>query len=424
MIKEPQIDLFDLIISLSKAMDLVSPAVVNHHMQVAYIAVNIATEMNLPPEEQRNLMLAGALHDSGAISMKDKMDALHFEFENPHQHAELGYLLLKKFTPLSQTANLVRFHHVPWNYGGGAEFNGIEVPIGSHIIHLADRVAVTVNKEQEILGQVERITKLIKKHSGKLFAPDTVDAFESLSAKEYFWLDITSSSISTTLRRQVKTDPVSLGPELLLGLSKLFSRIIDFRSRFTATHSSGVAASAEALARLAGFSKRECLMMRVAGYLHDLGKLAVPPEILEKPGKLTKEEFAIIRSHTFYTYRCLEPITELEIINSWASFHHERLDGKGYPFHHKGEDLSLGARIMAVADVFTAITEDRPYRKGMSIDRALQILDQMANSSILDPYIVSLLKAHCDEVNDLRKTAQIKAIEEYQRFSATSKALV
>ena len=199
-------------------------------------------------------------------------------------------------------------------------------------------------------------------------------------------------------------------------MSKLFSYIIDFRSRFTATHSSGVAASSEALSRLVGFSERECRMMRIAGHLHDLGKLAVPAEILEKPAKLTEDEFNIIRSHTFYTYRILEPIGDLDVINTWGSFHHERLDGSGYPFHHKAQDLSLGSRIMAVADVFTAITEDRPYRKEMPSERALQVLQQMADSSALDSNIVSLLRVHFDEINSSRIAAQAGASKEYQEF--------
>lgn len=157
-------------------------------------------------------------------------------------------------------------------------------------------------------------------------------------------------------------------------------------------------------------------MMKIAGYLHNLGKLAVPLEILEKAAKLTEDEFNIIKSHTFYTCRILETISNLDVINTWASFYHERLDGKGYPFHHKGEDLSLGSRIMAVADVLTAVTEDRPHRKGMPSDGALQVLRQMAESSVLDSYVVSTLRLYYDEVNSVRIAARAAASKEYQEF--------
>ncbi len=419
MIREPQVHLFDLIRCLSSAMDLVSPAVVNHHQQVAYIAYSIGLEMGLTVAQRRDLVLSGALHDSGALSLKERMDSLQFELENPHSHAELTYMLLRGFQPLSRAALIARYHHVPWNDGSGVEFRGGEVPLESHVIHLADRVAVLIDREREILGQVEDIRERVRRHKGRMFVPGLVDAFESLASKDFFWFDAVSLSISSVLPALARLETIELDMEGLTGLSNLFSQIIDFRSRFTATHSSGVAASAEAMARLAGFSARECQMMRVAGYLHDLGKLAVPVELLEKPGGLTRHEANIFRSHTFHTYRILERIRDLDVINAWGAFHHERMDGRGYPFHHRGEDLSLGSRIMAVADVFTAITEDRPYRKGMDKARSLEVLGQMAENLALDDSLVSLLSRNFDEINSLRMAAQRESAAEYQKLMQT-----
>ncbi|MFQ6083564.1 MAG: HD-GYP domain-containing protein [Candidatus Aminicenantia bacterium] len=416
MIRESKIHQFDLIMSLSSAVDLVSQVVANHHKRTAYIASSIAAELGLSKEEQNDLVIAGALHDIGAISLKERLDTLNFEIEDPHRHAELGYLLIKTFEPFSKIALLVRSHHVPWSEGNGSEFRGKPVPMGSHILHLADRVDVLINIQKEVLGQVKDIYNKIENHAGKMFVPELVEAFKSLTTKEYFWLDAVAPSIDQILSRQVRLATIGLDLDGLLSLAKLFSQVIDFRSRFTSTHSSGVAVSAEVLARLVGFSERECQQMKIAGYLHDLGKLAVPVEILEKPGKLTEDEFNVVRSHTFYTYRILEPISALDVINTWASFHHERLDGTGYPFHHKGQDLSLGSRIMAVADVFTAITEDRPYRKGMASNKALQVLQKMADNSVLDPNIVSLLRLHFDEINSLRIATQKTSVEDYQKF--------
>lgn len=406
MIKQPLVPLSDMIMCLSDVVDLVSPAVANHHKQVAYIASTLGAELGLPAERQRELVLAGAVHDIGAISVRERMGALQFEVDTPSQHTELGYSLLKTFVPLVKVADLVRFHHTHWNQGNCAKAPCQPVSIGAHILHLADRVAALLNKQQEVLGQARAICDRIAEQSGRMFMPELVYAFTRLAEKEYFWLDVTSPTLGSILRRQLRSETLELDMDGLVDFAALLSRIIDFRSPFTATHSSGVAASAESLARLVGFSESECKMMRFAGCLHDLGKLAVPTEILEKPARLTEDEFNIVRRHTFYTYRALEHIDDISTVNCWASFHHERMDGKGYPFHIKGQDLLLGSRIMAVADVFTAITEDRPYREAMPNDRALQTLQQMADDSILDSHMVSLLKLHFDEINSLRMAAQ------------------
>ena len=391
MINEQKIPFFDLVMCLSSTIDLINPALVNHHKRVAYIASSLGSQMGLSFDEQNDLVIAGALHDIGALSLKDKLAALQFDFANPQAHAELGYQLLKNFEPLAKIAILVQYHHVDWNEGAGTDFKGGRVPTGSHILHLADRVAVLIKDGQEILSQVKSIRDKVKEQSGKMFIPQIVKAFVELSDKEYFWLDAVSHDIDGILRKKVGLGTTQLDMKSLLDLSSLFRRIIDFRSRFTATHSSGVAATAEALARLMGFSEQECLMMRIAGYLHDLGKLAVPAEILEKPTKLTEEEFFVMKSHAFLTYRTLESVPDFNTINIWAAFHHEKLDGRGYPFHIKGLDISLGSRVMAVADVFTALSEDRPYRKAMDNDRALLILQEMSDNSALDPSIATML---------------------------------
>lgn len=211
---------------------------------------------------------------------------------------------------------------------------------------------------------------------------------------------------------------IELNLSEILGAAKFIEKIIDFRSRFTATHSSGVSAVAEELARTAGFTENECCMIKIAGYLHDLGKLAIPAEIIEKPGKLTKQEYEIVRNHVYYSYHILKNIKGFEEINRTASFHHERLNGKGYPFGLTGDMLSPSARIMCVADVFTAITEDRPYRKGMDSGSAMAVLFGMAQRDEVDSEIVSCLEKNYDRINNARIEAQISAVKEYQKLLA------
>lgn len=414
MIKEPRISLIDIILSFSNAMDLIHPSVTQHQQRVSYIASSIAKEIGLSVEEQNDIIFAGAMHDMGLLTLKDRMGVLEFDAEDTYRHAEIGYRALKRLEQFSKIAVLIRYHHTKWDNGKGSEIKGENVPIGSHILHLSDRIEISIDRKQEILGQVKKIRSRIEERSGQMFMPELVNAFIEISKREYFWFDVTSQDIGLILPTVSLMPGFLLGVEGLIAITDVFKRIVDFRSRFTSTHSSVVAATSETLARLMGFTQRECNMMRIAGNLHDLGKLAVPSEILEKPAGLTEEEFDIIKSHTYHTYRILEKIRGLETINEWAAFHHERMDGRGYPFHHKGEDMSLGSRIMAVADVFTAITEDRPYRKGMASDRAMRVIEQMAEDEALDSQVVSVLKTHYDEVDTARVSAQSVAVEEYQ----------
>ena len=192
------------------------------------------------------------------------------------------------------------------------------------------------------------------------------------------------------------------------------SKLIDFRRPFTAMHSAGVAESAVFLARKAGMSEEECARMRIAGNLHDIGKLRVPREILEKPGKLTDREFNIMKEHAYYSYRILSRVSGFEDIAAWAAFHHEKLDGSGYRFHLDKAKIPLGSRIMAVADIFSATTEDRPYRKGMEKERVVNILRKDADREKLSKEIVELLVMHYDEINECRNRSSKAASEKYQ----------
>jgi HD-GYP domain-containing protein (c-di-GMP phosphodiesterase class II) len=304
---------------------------------------------------------------------------------------------------------------VKWADGAGEVQRGREVPLGSHILHLADRISVLIGTMDgvQLLVRVPDILARVEKASGDMFPPNLVEAFRDLSGKESFWLGLAFPGRNQALERQGHLRTFKLDTDGILGLSRLFSRIIDFRSRFTATHSSGVAASADALARLSGRSAAECAQMRIAGLLHDLGKLAVPAELLEKPAGLTADERALIRCHTYFTRRALENIRSFEHITAWSANHHERIDGKGYPDHVGGKELTTGSRIMAVSDVFTALTENRPYRIGMDRTSTQKVLLGMVLQSALDPDIVNLLLSNFDELNAVRADAQTEAVAEF-----------
>lgn len=411
-----RLKLEDLLLCMSNAQDLMSPSLSKHHQRVAYLAIRLAEQMKLPVEQQKNIFLAGLIHDIGALSINEKLDVIENESVNINDHAFKGAKLIEGFYPLQKVSGIIKFHHLPWNCGGGHIYNGEEVPLESHIVHLADRICTMIRSDNNVITQLPGIISIITQNKDTIFLPGAVDAFMELSEKEYIWLDLISSDPVKMIQNREPFHVLNLEVDDVIDLALIFSQIIDFRSKFTARHSAGVAKTAEYLAKLMGFSPYECKMMLIAGYLHDLGKLAISNEILENPGALSEDEFNIIRTHTYYTYHLLEPIEAFSTINEWASYHHEKIDGTGYPFHIEGKNLSLGSRVMAVADIFTAITEDRPYRQGMDDNSAKRVLRAMVLDGAIDGKVVGVLLDNYQTIKELRESAQQKQTKIYDDF--------
>ena len=411
MFTEGEFSVFDFVSSISDTIDLISPELNSHHRKVAYISYNIAKEMNLPDDEIKDIVLAAVLHDIGAFTVEERVQVVLALFDDSdcNQHSIMGYELLKKFEPLLNAATIIKYHHAYFDESIR------EIPTGSYVVHLADRLSVLIDGRREILEQIPGVMKNIDSRES-IFHPDALAALHRLVKFEYFWIEACSPPINYILPERMRFVKKIMDLETLRSFAKIIARIIDYRSRFTSTHSSGVAAVALELTIISGFSARECKLMEIAGFLHDLGKLAISNDILEKNSALSYEEFNEMRKHAYYTYAVLNRIKGLEQISTWAAYHHEKLDGKGYPFHVKGEDFSKMARIMAVADIVTAITEDRPYSSGLNGEEAIKILTGMVESGSIDKGVVEIVKENFSRINDVRIKAQQDALEEYTAF--------
>jgi HD-GYP domain-containing protein (c-di-GMP phosphodiesterase class II) len=226
-----------------------------------------------------------------------------------------------------------------------------------------------------------------------MFDPYLVDVLLDIASAERFWLDLENidrnAGVLERIRPKIYT-PINL--RQLADISSIFAAIIDKKSTFTRQHSSGLALNTGKIASIYGFDANKTERLRIAGLLHDLGKLAVPNQILDKPGRLTTEEFSIIKSHTYYTKLILDKIDGISDISEWASNHHETLNGTGYPEAIDSSSLSLESRILAVCDIYQALTEDRPYRPGMTKAKAFNIIDNMADYGNIDSAVVKKLK--------------------------------
>lgn len=168
---------------------------------------------------------------------------------------------------------------------------------------------------------------------------------------------------------------------------KALAQAIDAKDHYTHSHSQNVTKYAVAAAKQMGFSQREVKTLREACQLHDLGKLGIHDYILNKPGKLTAKEWEEVRLHSLRAAEILAPLTFLGDVTELIKQHHERYDGKGYPYGLKGEEIKLGARIIAVADAFDAMLSERPYRQAFSKEYAISELKKNSGAQF-DPQVV------------------------------------
>jgi HD-GYP domain-containing protein (c-di-GMP phosphodiesterase class II) len=406
------IPIIDVVIALSSAIDLINPSISNHHKRVAYISYSIAKEMGYSDSEVKDLVLASLLHDCGAVNLFERNSIFKFEFGdsflNRHSHGYKGWFILRDAYELRTAAEIIRYHHVFWNEASHKLFESCIVPDFSHILHLSDRIDILIDPNQEILKQRRYIKQMIGRGKGTMFMPKAVEAFENLVSKPYFWFDITNTYIEELIRKVMAPFKVYINSTLLVQYANIAHRIIDFRSKFTATHSIGVAASASALASKLGFDNDDSKLMHSAGLMHDLGKLCIPESILEKSGPLNQYEYSLMKAHTYHTFRILDSIPGLGKVRNWAAFHHERLDGSGYPFGLDNKSLDLGSRILAVSDMFTALTEDRPYRHAMSLNETMKLINDVKN---LDHDVKKCLNENIEEINEIRRTSQENAFQ-------------
>ncbi|MFW6266010.1 MAG: HD-GYP domain-containing protein [Halanaerobiales bacterium] len=384
----------DLFITLSRALDMINTNILFHSRKVAYISLELGKEMGLKKELLNKVVLAALIHDIGIRENENKIEFQKnylLEDKKVKDHCQRGYKLAGRLSFVPDMKDIILHHHHKWS---GPNFNGVQgedIPLPGRIIYLADRVDALLDRDQFILTQSPQIIKKIKKYAGELFDPEVVKNFVSLAKKEYFWLNINSRGFNNIIKEWGDETQTGISLSNLEEIASLTADIIDRKSPFTSRHSTGVATIASMITHDMGYDLAEQRAMRIAGLFHDLGKLMIPSKIIEKKDRLTEDEYNIVKQHPYYTYKLLNEIKGLGSIPHWAGFHHEKLDGSGYPFHLNEKYLDTGSKIMAVSDIFQALTEERPYRPSFSMGEAVGMLEDMSKKGKLDYVIVKNL---------------------------------
>ena len=401
-----RINAFHLVMGFSRALDLVNPVLAGHHLHVGYLADAVARKLDMPLAERETLVIAAMLHDTGAIPLRVNAGDLIFE-RKAELHSRASWAFLRSCGILDDAAEMALLHHVPWKEASGMG----AVARSANIINLADRVDIYLRGCGKTPGQARHdVQEHLRRRQPHTFHPLLVQAMLAvLDDPALATVGLERAPLEAWLAREFR-DAWSDTAQVTR-FSLLFSLIIDSISPYTAAHSAGVAHTARALMRLHGGDGEDEIY--VAGLLHDIGKLGVPVSLLEKPGPLDDDEFTTMRRHAALSEELLGGGPGFENVRDWGAPHHERMDGQGYPHGLRAGELPVQARMVAVADVFTALTEDRPYRPGMPLSEALNLLRSLRGNH-LDPALVDLLLSHAAPINEERLSAQAEA----RRFAA------
>lgn len=387
------INLSQLLSSLSLALDIAENRHFNHSRRVAYISNTIAKKMKLNNEECAKIYHASLIHDIGMGGQLSKhtIYQIHKDMDLKKEHCQVGEEIASGLPISKETIEYIKYHHEEWNGKGAYNLVRNDIPLGSQIIHIADYLDIYFGEMLKDRKYKDTIKKNLDINRNELFSAEIVDILYDIMDKDKFWFDLSFYNIKQVLTANSPRYTVTIDMKGLEKIALSFSKLIDSRSTFTARHSMGIAEITKRIVDYIGFDEIKAKKLEIAAYLHDLGKLAISNNILEKDGKLDQDEFNIIKTHPYYTKLILKQVQGLEDIAEWAGNHHEKLNGKGYPEGLGRDELALEDEIIGIADIYQALIEDRPYRKGMLHKEAKEVIDNMVKHGFVSSEVSAIL---------------------------------
>lgn len=426
----PGLKLSELISALSHALDITEGQPEGHCIRCCWIGMHIGREMHLPEDQLWNLYYTLLLKDLGCSSnaaricelyltddLQFKRDfktvgdslpqVLHFVLKHTGLKAGLAERFRSVLTILrdgrniaqeliatrcqrgAEIARLLRFSEdvAQGIYSLDEHFNGQGRPEGlkADTIPMFSRIALLAQVIDvfQIADGAEAALKEIRERSGVWFDPLLVDAFERVAKREEFWLALRADDITS---RVVALEPhsyeVPLDEDYLDDIAAAFGQVVDSKSPYTSGHSARVALYTDLIAEALQLSPQRRRWLKRGALLHDVGKLGVSNSVLDKAGKLDISEWDEVKLHASYTETILSRISAFSELAIVSAAHHEKLDGTGYPRGLKAEDISLETRIITTADIFDAITAERPYRGATPISKTLEIMAENLHTAI------------------------------------------
>jgi len=392
-------DIFgDIVMALAQSMDLDESAKFHHASFVAIVASKLA--LRIIPDEMLTIFYAGLLHDIGGIGVLTKIMHSSYSSEkpnskeiidHPYRGAEILRLIPIPFEGIQRMADYILEHHERWDGKGYPnKKKGDEILTGSQLIRIADSLDIfRIHAIASFPQELKEAAKLLK--ASKECEPSILKVLDELIQEELIKFPLEKKLIFDSIheiRNKCCIKPLREinSSELKASLLYTFARVIDSKHPYTHGHSERVSAYSVQIAKMMTLPSDEVEAIKYGALLHDIGKLAVPRGILDKPAALTDKEWETVKRHSTVGLKVLESFPSLKYL-SFATLHHERWDGKGYPFGLKEKDIPLGARIIGIADMLDALTSKRPYRKTLTFKEAMEIIKDEKGRKF-DPQVV------------------------------------
>jgi len=390
----------DIVEALSLTMDLVERQRNDHAKRIATLSVNLGERLNMTAAERRDLFFAGLLHDVGQIGTPDeilyKQGALTLDEQSAiWLHSHVGYEIVREIPTLEGAALYIRWHHERWDGTGYPDrLNWAETPVGSQLIAICDTFDALLNDRpwRKALTKDQAIDTL-KKFASIQFNPQLVqELLPYLEDVEDNQLWRLSEETEHMLERETRGNREfsQLKGDRIMKIITLFSKVVDAKHKYTSGHSRRVATLARQIGAHLGLAESELTRLEIAGLLHDTGKVAISSLVVDKPGRLTEEEFESMKQYPTISQNIVNKITNMEDIALAVRHHHERFDGSGYPDGLTGDQIPLYSRILAVADTYEAMSTDRAYRKRLKHEQIIKEL-RSAMGTQFDPAIGGIL---------------------------------
>ena len=394
---------------VNKTLNLVDPRLIDHGGRVADL-VHRALERRggYSLGQKRDICLMALLHDIGAYKTEEIGRMMQFETVDIWGHSIYGYLFLKNLSPLADLAPAVFFHHASLEQLRHVDPSYHEL---AQIIHIADRLDILSQTREKVERQ--DFLRHFDRHRGGKYDPELVDLFDAA----IFSPDAGDGTFDSLF------SGFSFSREELGAYFSMVVLSIDFRSSQTVTHTMTATTIAGELAGLLRLDRQSADNIHLGTMLHDLGKQGIPPEILEAAGRLSEDDFAVMKTHVNLTESIIQGNVDQTVVNI-AVRHHEKLNGVGYPRGLVAGDLTVCERLVTVADIMSALIGVRSYKSSYPKEKVLGILNEMKGRGELDPGIVEVACDNFDRIIDAVDRTSTETVALYNRLNSEYDALL